>query len=129
VITPYLCCAGASDAIDFYETAFGAIEVSRWTDERGRVSHAQLEIGEAKFFLADEFPEIGVMSPKTIGGSPVLLVLDVDDADASFARALAAGATELRALKDDPYGRNGKLRDPFGHEWMVFGPTAENANP
>jgi PhnB protein len=115
-ITPYLCCKGASEAIDFYKAAFSAEEIERWNDESGRISHAELQILGASVFLADEHAEIGVLSPTTIGGSPVLLVLDVDDADDVFSRALAAGASETRALKTESYGRNGKLRDPFGHD-------------
>jgi PhnB protein len=119
-ITPYLCCKGAADAIDFYKAAFSAEEISRWSDDTGRISHAELKIAGSAFFLADEHPEIGVFSPTTIGASQVLLVLDVEDADAVFSQAILAGAVETRALKTESYGRNGKLRDPFGHDWMIF---------
>ena len=121
-VTPYLCTRNAAKAIDFYKRAFGAIERVRLIDENSdRVSHAEIRIGSAVIFLADEFPEIDVRSPQTVGGSPVLLVLDVEDIDTLFLQAVKAGATVERAPRDSFDGslRNGKLIDPFGHHWML----------
>jgi PhnB protein len=121
-VTPYLCTRNASRAIDFYKHAFGAVERVRLIDEGSeRVSHAELRIGGAVIFLADEFPEIDVRSPQSVGGSPVLLVLDVENIDGLFLQAIKAGATVERAPRDSFDGslRNGKLIDPFGHHWMI----------
>lgn len=120
-ITAYLCTKDAARAIEFYKRAFGAVERVRIMDEDGkRVSHAEMSIGAAVFFLADEYPD-KVLSPQTIGGSPVLLVLDVPDVDAVFQQAVSAGASIARPLQDAFNGalRNGKLIDPFGHQWMI----------
>lgn len=121
-ITPYLCVKGAAQAIEFYKQAFGAAEAMRLVDSDGRVSHAEIEIGGSPIYLADEFPEINVFSPKSIGGSPVLIVLRVADVDALFNQAVAAGATVERPLEDGFEGahRTGKLVDPFGHHWLVL---------
>lgn len=128
-ITPYLCCKRAADALEFYKAAFGAAETLRWLDDAGRISHSEMQVGSSTIFVADEHPEAGILSPETIGGSPVTLVLEVADVDRTFATAIASGATELRPLKTESYGRNGKLRDPFGHEWMVFSPVDAGAKP
>ena len=118
--TPYLCVAGASAALDFYASAFGAEEVSRWTDrETGMIGHAEFVIDGARFFLADEWPEGGVYSPATIGRTPVSFVLEVEDVDAVFQQVVAAGATVERPVADSPHGRNGWLFDPFGHRWSI----------
>ncbi len=121
-ITPYLCCKGAAQAIEFYRQAFGAIETLRLVDESGRVSHAEIRIGGAPIYLADEFPEIEVLSPQTTGGSPVLIVLEVPDVDATFNQAVSAGAMVERPLADgfDGAHRTGKLIDPFGHHWLIL---------
>lgn len=119
-VTPYLCVDRGAEAIDFYKRAFGATETMRLTDESGRVSHAELKIGAARIFLADEHPEIRVLSPHTLGGSPVLIHLTVPDVDALFAQAVAAGATVNRPVADQGHDhRNGKIVDPFGHDWML----------
>ena len=117
--TPYLICSGAAKAIDFYKKAFGATE--RMRHEMGeRVGHAEIEIGDSVIMLADEFPEMGAKGPHTIGGSPVGICLYVENADAVFQRAIAAGAKEERPLKDQFYGdRSGSLIDPFGHKWTI----------
>ncbi|MEZ0324986.1 MAG: VOC family protein [Fimbriimonas sp.] len=122
-LTPYICCKDASNAIEFYKNVFDAVEEKRWNDDDGRVSHAELVFGDSPLFLADEHPEIGVLSPLTIGGSATLLVLEVEDAEATLSRALINGATETRPIADQPYGRNCKLKDPFGHEWMISSPV------
>lgn len=117
-ITPYICVSPAAEAIDFYVRAFGASEVHRMVDG-ARVSHAEISIDGARVFLADEFPEIGVLSPKSLGGSPVLLHLTVPDCDAFFERAVAAGARAERQPADQGNGhRNATIFDPYGHRWM-----------
>jgi PhnB protein len=119
-ITPYLSVKGAAAAIEFYEKAFGATEVFRIMQPDGRVGHAEVNIGGAKFFLADEFPEIGFRSPESLGGSPINIHLDVADVDTSARRAVAAGATVVRAVADQFYGdRSGQFRDPFGYTWTL----------
>ena len=117
-ITPMLCVRSAADAIEWYKRAFGADEVMRMTDG-ARVSHCELRINGATFTLADEFPEIDVLGPETIGGSPVMMLLLVADVDAVFAAAIDAGATQTRAVAGDTL-RNGKLVDPYGHRWMIM---------
>jgi PhnB protein len=125
-LTPYLIARDAARAIDFYIAAFGAKELFRLADKTGKVGHAELEIGDSRFMLADEFPDFGAFAPPTVGGTPVSLHLYVADVDAAFARALAAGATELRAVADQFYGdRRGVLVDPFGHQWSLATMTRE----
>jgi PhnB protein len=120
-VTPHLVCAGAAKAIDFYQKAFGATEVYRLTDpQSSRIGHAELRIGGALLMLADEWPDFGALSPASIGGSPVTLHLYVDDVDAVVERATAAGATILRAIRNEFYGdRTGTMVDPFGHQWQI----------
>ena len=119
-ITPYLIIKGASDAIEFYKKAFDATELFRMAQPDGRVGHAEIKIGDSMIMLADEFPEMGHKSPKTFGGSPVSLLIYVEDVDRMFAQAIAAGATEDRAVEDKFYGdRGGSLSDPFGHIWHI----------
>ena len=122
-ITPYLCVKGGERALKFYKEAFGAVETARVMDDQGRVSHAEFHVGEADVYLADEHPEIGFMSPETLGGSPVMLNLTVPDVDAFVQKALAAGAKVTRPVADQEYGvRNGGLKDPFGHDWFISTP-------
>ena len=119
-VSPYLCVDGASEAIEFYGSVFGATERMRMPSPGGKVGHAELEIGDAVIMLADEFPEMGVRSPKAIGGTPVTISVYVDDVDSVFERALSAGATSVRAVENQFYGdRNGQFEDPFGHRWSV----------
>lgn len=121
-VTPYLSIRGAAAAIEFYERAFGATEASgsRFVQPDGRVGHAEINIGGARIMLADEFPEIGFRSPESLGGSPVVIHLDVADVDAFGRRAAAAGATVVRPIADQFYGdRSGQFRDPFGYTWSV----------
>lgn len=114
-ITPYLVVNDAAGAIEFYKTAFGASELMRMAAPNGRIGHAELRIGDSRVMLADEFPEMGARSARTIGGSPVHIYLYVEDVDAVTGRALAAGAKELRPVKDQFYGdRSGSIEDPFG---------------
>ena len=119
-ITPYLIVSRAAKALDFYAQAFGAIERERMQDPSGKVRHAEITIGGACVMLADEHPEIGALSPATVGGSPVNLHLYVEDVDAVVARAVAAGATLTRPVADQFYGdRVGGITDPFGHRWSI----------
>jgi PhnB protein len=119
-VTPYLIVDGAADAIEFYKRAFGAEELFRMQMPDGRIGHAEIKIGDSPVMLADEFPENDARGPKSRGGAGVHLMLYVPDVDETFKRALAAGATELEPLVNQFYGdRSGKLRDPYGHIWMV----------
>lgn len=118
-VTPYLIVKGAADALEFYKKAFGAIELFRMEHE-GRVGHAEIKIGDSPLMLADEFPEMGYVSPKTLGGTPVSLMIYVEDVDTIYKQAIGAGGVELKALQDQFYGdRSGTLTDPFGHVWTV----------
>lgn len=119
-VTPYLIVNGAAQAIEFYTRAFNARELMRMDGPGGKVVHAEIQIGNACVMLSDESPEMGARSPQTIGGSPISLLLYVEDVDSIFAQALAAGATELRPVQNQFYGdRSGTLTDPFGHQWTV----------
>ena len=120
-LSPYISVKGASEAIAFYTRAFGASEQFRLEDpDSGRIGHSEIRIGGNTIMISDEYPDFGALSPDSLGGSPVKLHLYVDDVDDSFARAIEAGATELRPLKDEFYGdRTGTVMDPFGHTWML----------
>jgi PhnB protein len=120
-VTPYLCVDGAAQAIDFYREVLGAVERMRMPgDSPDTIGHAELQIGTGMIMLADEFPDMGFLSPKSIGGTPVTVHVYVEDVDAVFARALAAGATASRELENQFYGdRSGQFEDPFGHRWNV----------
>jgi uncharacterized glyoxalase superfamily protein PhnB len=119
-ITPHIVVQGAERAATFYRDAFGADEVDRIPTPDGRLMSVQLRIGGGMLHLADEFPEMGVLAPPSIGGTPVVLALDVADADAVFAQAIAAGATVRQPLADMFWGdRHGQLEDPFGHHWNI----------
>lgn len=118
--TPYLCVKGAAQAIEFYQHAFGAVELMRIANTTGGVGHAEIKIGDAIVMLSDEAPEMNVRSPVSIGGSPVAIMLYFEDVDAVAKQAVAAGAKLLRAVEDQFYGdRGGKLQDPFGHIWWI----------
>lgn len=119
-LTPYLIVADGAAAIAFYQKAFAARERMRLVRPDGKLGHAELEIGDSLIMLADEFAAHGALSPQTVGGTPVSLHLYLDDVDAVFARALAAGGTERRAVADQFYGdRLGTIEDPFGHIWHL----------
>lgn len=119
-LMPYLIIDGAGDAIEFYKGVFGASERMRMGDPDGRVGHAELQIGDAVVMLADANPDMGLQHPGSIGGTPVTLHLYVKDADATFDRAVQAGAKPLRPMEDRFYGdRSGQFEDPFGHRWNV----------
>ena len=118
-VTPYLYIKGAANALEFYKKAFGATELFRM-DWNGRLGHAEMQIGNSRIMTADEFPEMGVRGPLTIGGSSMGLCLYVEDADAVFHRAVAAGANVVRPLQDAFYGdRSATVTDPFGHIWTI----------
>jgi PhnB protein len=119
-VTPYLHVDGASKAIEFYRTVFGAKERMRMAAPDGRIGHAELEIGNSMIMLADEHPEMNVLGPKSVGGTPVTVLVYVEDVDRAFERALKAGAKELRPVETQFYGdRSGQFEDPFGHHWNV----------
>jgi PhnB protein len=118
--TPYLVLDGAAEAIEFYKSVFGAVEVMRHAREDGKIMHAELKLGPSSIMLADENPEKGARGPRSFGGSPVSFHLYVEDADATFGRAIGAGATVVRPLEDRDHGdRLGGLEDPFGHTWWI----------
>jgi PhnB protein len=119
-VTPHLVVDGAVSAIDFYRNAFGAQEEGRLAGPEGKLMHAQLRIGDSAVMLVDEFPQWGSVGPKSLGGSPVTIHLYVEDADATFARATAAGATVKMPVQDMFWGdRYGLVTDPFGHHWSI----------
>jgi PhnB protein len=119
-VTPYLICKGAAQAIEFYKTAFGATELMRMPGPDGRLGHAEIRIGDSAVMLADEFPEMGVRGPQSLGGTSVSLMIYVADVDMVFPQAIRAGGKEVRPLTDQFYGdRSGTLEDPFGHKWTI----------
>ncbi len=125
-VTPYLAVHDAAAALDWYTEALGAAEQMRVVGDDGRLGHAEFRIGAAVFYLSDEYPDIGVVSPRTLGGSAFALHLEVTDVDAAFARAVSAGATSLQDPSDQPHGaRHGTLVDPFGHRWMLSQPVEQ----
>ncbi|HZY54906.1 MAG TPA: VOC family protein [Reyranella sp.] len=119
-LTPYLIVKGGAEALDFYKRAFGAVEEERIQHADGKVGHAEITIGNSRLMLADEHPEVGALSPTTVGGTPVSLHLYVEDVDTLVTRAVAAGATVIRPVADQFYGdRLGGIADPFGHRWFI----------
>ena len=119
-ISAYLCVKSADAAMDFYRRAFGAIEQFRLAGPDGHVAHAEVRLGDNVVMLAEEFPEMGIVAPDPEAGISVSLHLRVDDADAMFATAVAAGASVEQAMEDQFYGeRAGTVRDPFGYRWMI----------
>jgi PhnB protein len=119
-ISPYLCVDGAAAAIDFYREVFGATERMRMAAPDGKVGHAELQIGSGVVMLADEYPEMDIVGPGRVGGTPVTVSVYVEDVDAVFDRAVKAGARVLRPVENQFYGdRSGQFLDPFGHRWSV----------
>lgn len=119
-VTPYLTIKGAAEAIDFYKSVFGARELMRMEAPGGKIGHAELQISDAVVMLADEWPDMDCKGPEAFGGSPVSLLIYVDDVDATADLAVAAGATLKRAPKDEFWGdRMGTVVDPFGHVWQI----------
>jgi PhnB protein len=128
-VTPYLIIKGAAAALDYYKQAFGATELFRMPAPEGKIGHAEIKIGDSPIMLADECPEMGYKSPQTLGGSPVSIMIYVEDVDSVFKQAIAAGGKEQRPVKDQFYGdRSGTLEDPFGHVWHVATHT-EDVSP
>ncbi len=118
--TPYMVIKNAAAAMEFYKKAFGATELGRHADADGRVRHGEIKIGDSPIMICDEFGDFPQMrSAQALGGSPVQIFLNVDDADALAARAQAAGATLFHPMQDQPYGRSGGLQDPFGYTWWI----------
>ena len=110
----------AAKAIDFYKRAFGAQELSRHEVPGGKIMHASIRIGDSTMFLNDEFPEMGSLSPQTVGGTSVALTLYVEDSDAVFKKAVDAGAQIKMPIDDQFWGdRYGCVQDPFGHMWAI----------
>ena len=119
-VTPYLIVDDAARALEFYKEAFGATELMRLDGPGGTIMHAEIKIGDSPVMLADEMPEMNYRGPKALGGTPLSLMFYVEDVDARFEQALAAGAVERRPLADQFYGdRCGTLEDPFGHHWTL----------
>ena len=118
-VTPYLVLDNAAKAIDFYKKAFGAEEKYR-LPMGDRIGHAEIKIGDSFVMLADEFPEMGHLSPKSRGGTTVSLLIYLDDVDTAFQQAIQAGASETKPLENQLWGdRMGTLTDPFGHQWSL----------
>lgn len=119
-VAPYLIVDGAAAAIEFYKRAFGAVEHHRFSMPDGKIGHAEVRINGWPVMLADEFPQMNIKGPKSLGGTAVGLLLYVQDVDAAYQRALDAGATVMRPVQDQFYGdRSGCLFDPFGHQWTL----------
>ena len=120
-VTPYLIVNGAAKAIDFYKQAFGATEILRMEDPKsGKIGHAEIKIGDSHVMLGDEMPEMGYSSPQSLGGTPVTMMIYVEDVDTVAAQAVAAGAQVLKPVADQFYGdRSGSFADPFGHQWHI----------
>lgn len=119
-ITPYLCVDGAAAAIDFMVEVFAGTERMRLTAPDDKIGHAEVAIGDGLIMVSDEYPEMGLLGPKSIGGTAVTISIFVEDADATYAKAVAAGATAESPVETQFYGdRGGMLVDPFGHRWHV----------
>jgi uncharacterized glyoxalase superfamily protein PhnB len=128
-VYPYLRIRGASEAIAFYKQAFDAVELFRLTEPGGRVGHAELRFGDVTIMLSDEYPELGIQGPQTVGGTTFAMHLHVDSADACIEQAVNAGATVVRKAENQMHGeRSGMIRDPFGHEWLI-GEHIEDVSP
>jgi len=111
---------GAAEALEFYKKAFGAQELMRFAQPDGRIAHAEIQIGDSRIMMADEFPEMNFRSPKSYGGTPVGIMLYTENVDAFVERAVGAGAKLVRPVQNQFYGdRTGSIEDPFGHSWHV----------
>lgn len=127
--TPYLIIKGAARALEFYQKAFGATEIMRIPAPEGKVGHAEIKIGTAIIMLADEFPDMNCKSPQSFGGTPVSIMVYVQDVDRFVKQAVSAGAKVLRPVENKFYGdRAGSLEDPFGHQWH-FATHVEDVPP
>ena len=126
---PYLRVKDAARAVDWYKAAFGVREKFRLAEPSGRIGHCELEFGDTTVMLSEEYPELGIVGPQSIGGTSMSLHLHVDDCDSALARAVELGGTLVRPASDAFYGeRSGTVRDPFGHEWMI-GHSIEEVTP
>lgn len=118
----YLRLHDTAAAIDFYARAFGAKELFRLVEPNGRVGHAEIKIGPVTLMLSDEYPELGIRGPRSVGSTTVSIHIHANDVDSLFQQSVAAGATVVRPLANQFYGeRSGTVRDPFGHEWLLGG--------
>ena len=119
-VTPYLIMDDAARALEFYKKALGAVELMRFPGPDGKIGHAEIRIGDSPVMLADESPDMGQKSLRTIGGSPISLMVYVEDVDARVAQAVAAGAKLTRPVANQFYGdRTGGIEDPFGYHWYI----------
>jgi PhnB protein len=119
-VTPYLIIKDAASAIDFYKQAFQAKVLMCLSEASGKVGHAEIKIGDSRIMLADEYPEMGSRGPQSFGGTPVSILLYVEDCDDIFTRAVTKGARVVKPMSDQFYGdRAGTLEDPFGHVWTI----------
>jgi PhnB protein len=119
-VQPYLMFQRCADAIAFYGNAFGAKEKLRMPDKQGRITHAEIEIGDSCVMMADEAPQMDAFSAEHYGGSPVSLLIYTEDCDAMYKQAVASGAKSLREPADQPYGdRMAGVKDPFGYKWWI----------
>ncbi|MGI9600332.1 MAG: VOC family protein [Acidimicrobiales bacterium] len=119
-VNPYLAIDGAAAAIEFYVAVFGATERMRIADPSGKIGHTEIEIGDSVIMISDEYPEMNVLGPLTVGGTPTWLLVYVPDVDATFQKAIELGATEIRPVEDQFFGdRTGQFVDPWGHRWGV----------
>jgi PhnB protein len=120
MLQPYMMFRECAKAMEFYKAAFGAREVMRMADPDGRVQHAEMQIGDSRIMMADEAPQMEAYSIEHYSGSPVTLMMYVEDCDAVYAKAMTAGGTSLREPADQPYGdRMAGIRDPFGYKWWI----------
>ncbi len=127
-VTPYLIVQGAADAIAFYHQAFGATELFRMPDPDGKIGHAEIKIGDSPIMLADEHPQMNFRSPHAFGGTPVSLMIYMEDVDTVVDRAVFAGAKLVKPVQDQFYGdRSGTIIDPFGHQWTIATHTEDVA--
>lgn len=119
-VTPYLIIRDAAKALDFYKRAFGATESVRMAMPDGKVMHAEIKIGDSTIMLSDESPHMDARSPESLGGTPMVILLYLENVDARFNQAIAAGAKVLRPVENQFYGdRSGTVADPFGHRWTL----------
>ena len=123
-LTPYICVSPAADALAWYVDVLGAVETIRYTGDDGRIGHAEITVGGAQIMLSDEYPQLGVVAPTTLGGTSTTMHLTVPDVDAAYERFVAGGGRPAGPPQDEAYGARGfSALDPFGHRWMIQTPT------
>ncbi|WP_424769424.1 VOC family protein [Paenibacillus sp. sgz302251] len=123
-VIPMLAVHDASQAIDFYKNVFRAVEVNRMVTDDGKIEHSEVQVGDARIMIADEFPGNN-HAAKSLGGTSIIIYLYVDNVDNTVQRAVDKGAIALRPIQNLPHGdRVGKIEDPFGHVWMVATPLS-----